>query len=112
MQGNAEHVLSLYGGKETDMRCFFGEGLGMLGSRVGGAGPEYRFGPESAENLYSPRAPRNAEEYRTCGGDGSVHGAVPSGSLQRFGSVHGGSVSAVRFGSVRFQNLSDYSTSV
>ena len=52
-----------------------------------------------------PRAPGNAGEYRTCGGDGSVHGALPSGSLQRFGSVHGGSVpggsvSAVRFGSV------------
>ena len=35
-------------------------------------------------------------------GNGSVHGAVPSGSLQRFGSGHGGSVSAVRFGSVTF----------
>ena len=104
MQGNTEHVLSLYGGKETYINVASSEkqqaGLGMLGSRVGGAGREYRFGPESAENLYSPRAPRNAEEYRTCGGDGSVHGAVPSGSLQRFGSVHGGSVSAVRFGSV------------
>ena len=71
----------------------------MLGSRVGGAGPEYRFGPESAENLYSPACPGNAGEYRTCGEDGSVHGSVPGGSPQRFGSV-----SAVRFGSRTFMN--------
>ena len=67
----------------------------MLGSRVGGAGPV----PKTCTR---PPAPGNAGEYRTCGGDGSVHGAVPSGSLQRFGSVPGGSVSAVRFGSRTF----------
>ena len=79
----------------------------MLGSRVGGAGPGTRgstgFGKFGACTRL--RAPGNAAKYRTCGGDGSVHGAVPSGSLQRFGSVHGGSVpggsvSVVRFGSV------------
>ena len=41
--------------KATCIRCFFGEAI----SRVGGAGPEYRFGPESAENLYSPACPRS-----------------------------------------------------
>ena len=61
MQGNTEHVLSLYGGKETYIRCFFGEAI----SRVGGAGPGTRgskglehLRPESAENLYSPARPR------------------------------------------------------
>ena len=72
---------------------------------------EYRFwniwGLKVLKTCTRPRAPGNAGEYRTCGGDGSVHGAVPSGSLQRFGSVHGGSVpggsvSAVRFGSRTF----------
>ena len=58
------------------------------------------LGPESVETRTRPRVPGNAREYRTCGGDGSVHGAVPSGSLQRFGSVHGGSV--------RFQNPPGY----
>ena len=91
-------------GRKTYIRCFFGEAI----SRVGGAGPEYRFwniwGLKVPKTCTRPRAPGNAGEYRTCGGDGSVHGAVPSGSLQRFGSVHGGSVSAVRF---RFQNLPD-----
>ena len=38
MQGNTEHVLSLYGGKETYFRYFFGEAI----SRVGGAGPGTR----------------------------------------------------------------------
>ena len=45
MQGNTDHVLTLSGGKETYDRYFFGEatsGLGMLGSRVGGAGPGTR----------------------------------------------------------------------
>ena len=32
-------MLSLYGGKEDYIRYFFGEAI----SRVGGAGPEYRF---------------------------------------------------------------------
>ena len=36
MQGNTEHVLSLYGGKETYIRCFFGEAV----SRVGDAGQQ------------------------------------------------------------------------
>ena len=65
------------------------------------------WGLKMPKTCTRPRAPGNAGEYRTCGGDGSVHGAVPSGSLQRFGSVHGGSVpgvsvSAVRFGSRTF----------
>ena len=38
MQGNTEHVLFLYGGKETYFRYFFGEAI----SRVGGAGPRTR----------------------------------------------------------------------
>ena len=59
--GEYDHVLSLYGGKETYIRCFFGEAI----SRVGGAGPGTRgskglehLGPESAENLYSPPSAR------------------------------------------------------
>ena len=59
----------------------------MLGRSTG-------LGLKVPKTCTRPRAAGNAREYRTYGGDGSVHGAVPSGSLQRFGSV-----SAVRFGS-------------
>ena len=59
----------------------------MLGRSTG-------LGLKVPKTCTRPRAPGHAGEYRTCGGDGSVHGAVPSGSLQRFGSV------PWRFGSV------------
>ena len=39
MQGNTEHVLSLYGGKETYFRYFFREAMSRV---VGGAGPRAR----------------------------------------------------------------------
>ena len=55
MQGNIEHVLPLYGGKETYIRCFFGEaisrvgpcwaaGLGVLGRSTGLGVRFLRFG--------------------------------------------------------------------
>ena len=65
---------------------------------------EYRFwniwGLKVLKTCTRPRAPGNAGEYRTSGGNGSVHGAVPSGSLQRFGSVRFLAVRFLRFGSV------------
>ena len=60
MQGNTEHVLSLYGGMETYFRCFFGEAIGrvgVLGRGRGGVQVLEHLGPESAENLYSPAPP-------------------------------------------------------
>ena len=77
MQGNTEHVLSLYGGKETYVRCFFGEAI----SRVGDAGQqgwgcwagdagEYRFwnicGLRVLKTCTPPRARGNVGEYRSC----------------------------------------------
>ena len=100
MQGNTDHVLSLYSGKETYIRCFFGEAISRVrgcwaADAVRGTGFGVQvWGLKVPKTCTRPRAPGNAGEYRTCGGDGPVHGAVPSGSLQRFGSV-----SAVRFGS-------------
>ena len=53
------------------VRYFLGETISTraCGCRPGDAG-EYRFwkrlGLESAENLYSPRPPGNAGDYRTC----------------------------------------------
>ena len=58
MQGNTDHLLSLYGGKETYIRYFFGEAI----SRVGGAGPEYEFWNiwflKVPKTCTRPRAPR------------------------------------------------------
>ena len=80
--------------------------LCMVGtiSKVGSAGPEYRFwnicGRKVPKTCTRPRAPGNAGEYRTCGGDGSVHGAVPSGLAVRCnGSVRFMAVRFLRFGS-------------
>ena len=69
-RGNTEHVLSSYGGKETYIRCFFGEEI----SRVGGAGPRTRgstgfgtfWGLKVLKTSTPPRARGNVGEYRSC----------------------------------------------
>ena len=78
MQGNTDHVLSLYGGKETYFRYFFGEAisrLGVLGRGRGGVFVWWEGNLHSVllrrsnkqgwgcwageyENLYSPACPR------------------------------------------------------
>ena len=69
MQGNTDHVLSLYGGKEAlhslllrrsskqGWGCW-AAGLGVLGRGRGGVQVLEHLGPESAEHLYSPARPQ------------------------------------------------------
>ena len=73
MQGTTELVLWLYGGKEPycTRSLLLRRNNQYAGLRVpargrGGVQVLERLGLESAENLYSPRPPGNAGDYRTC----------------------------------------------
>ena len=70
MQGNTEHVLSLYGGKETYIRCFFGEAISRVGGCWAADAGEYRFwniwGLKVLKTCAPPRTRGNAGEYRSC----------------------------------------------
>ena len=70
MQGNTDHVLSLYGGKETYCRYFFGEAISRVGWCWAADAGEYRFwniwGLKVLKTCTPPRARGNAGEYRAC----------------------------------------------
>ena len=69
----------------------------MLARGRGGVQGLEHLGPES-ENLYSPVHPRQCSGIQNMWRGRFGSGAVPIGSLQRFGSVH--AVRFLRFGSV------------
>ena len=111
MQGTTERVLSLYGGKEpytfvTSPEKQSISGVEGAGRGRGGVQVLERWGPESAENMYSPArpmVPAKVHTFQISGlGGGERCGSGRFVAMVRFGSWRFGFC-----GSVRFQNLTE-----